>query len=50
VADNKAVVERMFDEVVNIAEFRQGRAHRHKVLMDLPTLLQQLGVAGPTTP
>ena len=38
-----------FDSL-NIAEFRDGRAHHHKMLMDLPALLQQLGVAGPPTP
>jgi steroid delta-isomerase-like uncharacterized protein len=35
-------------ESLNIAEFRDGRGYRHKVIMDLPTLLAQLGVQ--TTP
>jgi steroid delta-isomerase-like uncharacterized protein len=30
---------------LNIAEFRNGRGYRHTVLMDLPALLAQLGVA-----
>jgi steroid delta-isomerase-like uncharacterized protein len=37
-----------FDSL-NIGEFRDGRAHRHKVLMDLPALLEQLGVAPPAS-
>lgn len=32
-----------FDSL-NIGEFRDGRAYRHKVLMDIPTLMAQLGV------
>lgn len=35
-----------FDSL-NIGEFRDGRAYRHKVLMDMPTLMGQLGV-GPS--
>ena len=33
-----------FDSL-NIGQFRDGRAYRHKVVMDLPTLLAQLGQA-----
>ena len=31
-------------ESLNIAHFRDGRCYRHQVLMDLATLLSQLGV------
>jgi predicted ester cyclase len=37
-----------FDSL-NIGDFRDGRAYRHKVVMDLPALLAQLGLqTGPT--
>ena len=29
---------------LNIAEFRDGKAYRHTVMMDMPTLMAQLGV------
>lgn len=32
-------------ESLNLAHFRDGRGYRHMVLMDLGTLMQQLGVA-----
>ena len=35
---------------LNIGEFREGRAYRHKVIMDLPALLAQLGVQTAPTP
>ena len=38
-----------FDSL-NIAEFRDGRSYRHKVVMDLPALLAQLGVQTSPTP
>ncbi len=34
-----------FDSL-NIAEFRDGRGYRHRVMMDIPRMLEQLGVAG----
>jgi steroid delta-isomerase-like uncharacterized protein len=37
-----------FDSL-NVGEFRDGRAYRHKVLMDLPVMLEQLGVAAPAS-
>jgi predicted ester cyclase len=30
---------------LNLATFRNGRIYRHKVMMDLATMMQQLGVA-----
>jgi len=35
---------------LNVAEFRDGRGYRHKVVMDLPALLAQLGVQTSPTP
>ena len=32
---------------LNIGTFRDGRAYRHRVLMDIGTMLEQLGVAPP---
>jgi hypothetical protein len=32
-----------FDSL-NIGHFRDGRAYRHKVIMDIPGMLAQLGV------
>ena len=34
-----------FDSL-NIAEFREGRGYRHRVMMDLGKMMQQLGVGG----
>ncbi len=33
-----------FDSL-NMGEFRNGRAYRHTVMMDIPKMMEQLGVA-----
>jgi predicted ester cyclase len=44
-----ATGRRVHFDSLNIGDFRDGRAYRHKVVMDLPALLAQLGLqTGPT--